>query len=67
MPITILAGIYAGILVLVHLFSSNLRFLAVIPRSRWLSIAGGVAIAYIFVHLIPELNRGQASLIQSGV
>ncbi|MCQ4310411.1 hypothetical protein NAV33_00640 [Pseudomonas stutzeri] len=30
-----------------------------LPRSRWLSMAGGVSVAYVFVHLLPELARGQ--------
>lgn len=46
-------------LVILHLFAGNLRFLHVIPRSRWLSFAGGAAVAYVFVHLLPELNRIQ--------
>ena len=29
------------------------------PRSRWLSLAGGVAVAYVFVHLLPELGEHQ--------
>ncbi|QEG39371.1 hypothetical protein [Roseimaritima ulvae] len=41
----------------VHLFGCKLRFLDVIPRSRWLSIAGGVAVAYALLHLLPELNE----------
>ena len=39
-----------------------MRFLEGIPRSRWLSIAGGVSVAYIFVHLLPELNAGQEAI-----
>lgn len=39
----------------VHLFSGGLSFLDGIPRSRWLSVAGGVSVAYVFVHLLPEL------------
>ncbi|EMI16843.1 putative membrane protein [Rhodopirellula maiorica SM1] len=42
---------------MIHLFAGSLRFLDVIPRSRWLSIAGGVAVAYAFVHLLPELQQ----------
>jgi zinc transporter ZupT len=44
-------------LALIHLFASKLRFLDVIPRSRWLSIAGGVAVGYALVHLLPELQK----------
>lgn len=44
---------------LVHLFAGKLRFLEGIPRSRWLSFAGGISVAYVFVHLLPELSAGQ--------
>ena len=39
----------------VHIFVGRLRFLDVKPRSRWLSFAGGVAVGYVFLHLLPEL------------
>ena len=38
-----------------HLFARRVRFRE-IPRSRLLSAAGGVAVAYIFVRLLPELG-----------
>ncbi|HCJ30464.1 MAG TPA: hypothetical protein DHV63_14515 [Pseudomonas sp.] len=43
----------------VHLGAGRLRKLSRLPRSRWLSMAGGVSVAYVFVHLLPELARGQ--------
>lgn len=46
-------------LALAHLFSGMLRFLEGTPRSVWLSMAGGVSVAYVFVHLLPELSEGQ--------
>jgi hypothetical protein len=46
------------ILVVVHLLTPKLKFLEGNPRSVWLSFAGGVAVGYVFVHLLPELNRG---------
>jgi len=49
-------------LVLVHLFAGRLRFLDVSPRSRWLSFAGGISVAYVFVHLFPELQEAQHDL-----
>ena len=49
-------------LVLVHLLSSTLRFLHGTPRSVWLSGAGGVSVAYVFVHLLPELAEGQEAV-----
>lgn len=48
-----------------HLAASHLRFLQVIPRSRWLSGAGGAAVAYVFVHLLPELRVGQEQIEQT--
>lgn len=51
-------------LALVHIFADKLRFLDSVPRSRWLSIAGGVSIAYIFVHVFPELREAQTKIEQ---
>ena len=49
-------------LALVHLLSGRLRFIHYMPRNRWLSFAGGVSVAYVFLHLIPELARGQETV-----
>ncbi len=49
-------------LALVHLLAGRLRFLEGVPRSRWLSTAGGVSVAYVFLHLLPELAQGQEHL-----
>lgn len=54
------AAIAVG-LALIHLYSGKLRFIKV-PRSRWLSGAGGVSVAYVFVHILPELSEHQAVL-----
>lgn len=51
-----LTAIFAAGFALVHLFIGKLHFLEVTPRSRWLSAAGGVAVAYIFMHVLPELS-----------
>ena len=56
-----LSALIAIGLALTHLFSGKLRFTP-IPRSRWLSAAGGVSVAYVFVHILPELNQHQAVL-----
>lgn len=55
----LLSGLFAVGLTFVHLFAGKLRFLEIIPRSRWLSFASGVSVAYVFVHLLPELNAAQ--------
>lgn len=48
--------------VLIHLFSRNMKFLKVVPRSRFLSMAGGISVAYVFLHLLPELGHFQQEL-----
>ena len=49
-------------LALVHIFVGKLRFLHGIRRSRWLSIAGGVSVAYVFVRILPELSEAQETI-----
>ena len=49
-------------LALVHVFAGRLRFLDVMPRSGWLSFAGGVSVAYVFIHVFPELEEAQRAL-----
>jgi hypothetical protein len=58
----LLAGAAALALAAVHAVVPAMRFLSGTPRSVWLSIAGGVSVAYVFVHLLPELAAGQEDL-----
>ena len=44
----------------VHLFAYRLAFLDGTPRSRWLSISGGISLSYVFLHFMPELAAGEA-------
>ena len=53
------AVLAAAVLVLAHVVTPTLHFLGGIPRSVWLSVAGGVSVAYVFLHLLPELSAGQ--------
>ncbi|MGM9500635.1 hypothetical protein [Desertifilum tharense] len=46
----------------IHILASRMRFLDTLPRSRWLSLAGGASVAYVFVHIFPELSKGQQTL-----
>ncbi len=48
--------------ILIHLFSKNMNFLRAVPRSRFLSIAGGISVAYVFLHLLPELGEFQEAV-----
>lgn len=50
-----LTGLFALLFAAIHLLVGRLRFLDVVPRSRLLSGAGGVAVAYVFLHILPEL------------
>ena len=46
----------------VHFWSRHLRFLDAEPRSPWLTVAGGAALAYVFVRIFPELAESQPHL-----
>lgn len=61
-PIVVLTGLLASGLALIHLFAGRLRFLRSTPRSWWLSIGSGVSVAYVFVHILPDLSEAQATL-----
>lgn len=60
-----IASVALAAFVLVHLFIGRIQFLGGTPRSRWLSAAGGVSVAYVFLHLLPELGKGQQTLAES--
>ncbi len=65
-PSTVLAPLLAAAgLSLVHVLVGNLRFLETVPRSRWLSMAGGVSVAYVFLHILPELAAAQEAIRSS--
>lgn len=55
-------AVVIAIFILVHLFAGKLRFLEGTPRSIWLSFAGGISVAYVFVHALPELGEFQETL-----
>lgn len=63
--LTLLAAVFALLLAGVHLFGGRLRWLAVVPRSRWLSGASGVSVAYVFVHILPDLAEHQKNVRES--
>lgn len=56
-------GVAAALLVVIHLFIGKLKFLNVMPRSLWLSFAGGCAVAYVFAYLLPRIAGEQANLL----
>jgi zinc transporter ZupT len=50
----------------IHIFASKLPLLHEIPRSKWLSFAGGTTVAYVFMLLLPELQEWQTGLEEQG-
>lgn len=54
-------------LAVVHVVAGRLRFLDVLPRSRWLSFAGGISVAYVFAHLLPQVAGGQEAFREAGL
>jgi hypothetical protein len=61
----LLAG--TGLLALIHLFAGRLPVISHLPRPVWVSCAGGVAAAYVFLHLLPEMagEAGASALGQA--
>ena len=60
-----LALIFAVCLALIHLGASRFSLATAEPRSRWLSLAGGASVAYVFVHILPELKKGQDVMVRA--
>ena len=52
----------AVLLALVHVLAGRLELAVGPPRSIWLSVGGGASVAYVALHLLPELQRAQDSL-----
>ena len=52
---------------IVQLLARYFRRLTELPRSVWLSVAGGVTVAYVFVALLPETEEHARRLEEAGV
>lgn len=46
----------------IHLFIGRLEWLESLPRNRFLSFAGGVAVSYVFLHVLPDLGAHSAEI-----
>lgn len=51
---------------LTHIFVTKLK-LSAIPRSKWLSIAGGISVTYIFLQSFPELQEFQREITHEDI
>ena len=58
---------FALSLALIHVGARGFAFAAATPRSRWLSLAGGASVAYVFVHILPELKKGQDAVLRAAL
>ncbi|KTG08640.1 hypothetical protein AUR64_18415 [Haloprofundus marisrubri] len=54
--------VLAVALAAVHLEAERLRATLVVPRRVWISLAGGASLAYVFIHILPELSAEQETL-----
>lgn len=45
-----------------HVLAGHLRFLGAAPRSRWLSAASGISVAYVFMHILPDLAKREKAI-----
>jgi hypothetical protein len=64
-PVLTLIGAVA--LAAIHLLAARVAAMGASLRGRWLSLAGGVSVAYVFVHVLPELSEGTMTLAEAGL
>ncbi|MFT8320817.1 MAG: hypothetical protein ABF649_07930 [Bacillus sp. (in: firmicutes)] len=58
----VLSFFLALTIVIVHLLSTNFRFLSHVPRSKYLSFFAGISVAFVFVEVLPNLNKHQQNI-----
>ncbi|KYC43715.1 hypothetical protein WA1_00675 [Scytonema hofmannii PCC 7110] len=63
--ILLLSAFCALAFALIHMLSGKLHLLRETPRNQWLSFGSGVSVAYVFVHILPELNKAQKTVKSS--
>ncbi|WP_375262824.1 hypothetical protein [Palleronia sp.] len=55
---------FALLFAIIHLGIGHLTLLERAPRSRWLCASGGAAMAYVFLHIRPELASYEHTFIE---
>lgn len=58
----LIAGALTAVLAGLHLAARRIRTLPLVPERALGSFAGGLAIAYVFLHLLPELAAGNEAV-----
>lgn len=61
-PALLLSLASTVLLAALHLLAPRIRRLPLVPEKVTASFAGGIAVAYVFLHLLPELARGNERL-----
>ncbi|ROT95826.1 hypothetical protein [Histidinibacterium lentulum] len=61
----IFAFLAAGLFAAVHIVSPALYRLGHLPRAWWVSAAGGTSVAYVFLHLLPDLAQHERDLAET--
>jgi hypothetical protein len=51
-----------AVLMTLHLLAPRIRRFPLVPEHRTASFAGGIAVSYVFLHLLPELAEGHSRL-----
>lgn len=59
-----LSAFIVALIVVTHLFAGKIAGLNPLSRRKWLSLAGGISVAFVFLHIIPELSDMQKSLTE---
>ena len=71
MPVTnvdwLIAVVLAAILAGAHLWASRIAGLPQRTQDTLASLGGGVAVGYVFVHLMPELASGGKELSEANI
>ena len=67
MEMTLRASVWGSFLITVvlaalHLAAPRIRRLPLVPERATGSFAGGLAVAYVFLHLLPELAEGNEAI-----
>lgn len=62
-PATLLLALGSALaMAALHLLAPRIRALPFVPERATASFAGGIAVAYVFLHLLPELSEGDERL-----
>ncbi|MFC7155328.1 hypothetical protein ACFQPA_07650 [Halomarina halobia] len=62
---TVAAIAFAFVLAGAHVFAGRLRAFGRLPHDLTVSFAGGVSVSYVFVLLLPEVNRAVLDVVES--